>query len=538
MRRIRAFTVVLTALVVATLVAASSASAAGWEKISRDGLGNTDEATSALVGQSIVVAWNYQSSPATDSSEAVTFTSSLSDSVVSPVTVPIVSNWSALSSDPQLVPAFDGTLVLLYAGIHSTLTGDPLTGIAASARSASGAWGAPVVVVPGATANYGIAGLLLDDGSSLISGDCCGDAAFVFHGSMNVGDAASGLGSVQNRAMARDGAGNVWMAWYDLDHGVVLRQLDSLTGVPIGVTAIAPSSNLIDNAGSRIALACNPVAAGCSVVYEAPDQHHLLSWSPGETAPTTVVTIATDSSLGAWHAAYRADGRLWVGWILRPAVGQPLLQFTLGDVRGAGGPAYPVSLQQLDPPYHLRLQPVGNNLLLIGNFGSANAGSAQWADLVGVPAAVVDSTGPKDVAVQPAAGGTGFRIQVQFQAPASCGRSCGAHAELRNRTGACPAACLATGGKTLPGDGKVVIGTRSGLKLPGAKKIRFYLTVSKAALLRTPFTTVGGFRVGDTRLRVWLSTSTGTQLVVRDGHIKVSIARIRSGALPGLTGIL
>jgi hypothetical protein len=538
MHRIRVVTVVLMALVIGALGLSGAASAAGWEKISRDGLGNNDEATSALAGQSIVVAWTYQSSPGTSSSEAVTFTSSLTDSVISPVTVPVVSSWSALSSDPELVPAFDGTLVLLYAGIHSTLTGDPLTGIAASARAASGVWGAPVAVVPGASANYGIAGLLVDDGSSLISGDCCGDAAFVFHGSLNVGDAASGLGSVQNRAMARDGSGNVWMAWYDLDHGVVLRQLDPLTGVPIGVPAIAPGSNLIYNAGSRIALACNPAAAGCRVVYEASDQHHLLSWSPGETAPTTVASVPTDSSLGAWHAAYRADGRLWVGWILRPAVGHPLLQFTLGDVRGAGGPAYPVSLQQLDPPYHLRLQPVGNDLLLLGNFGSANAGSAQWANLVGIPGAVADTSGPKDVAVEPSTDGKGFRIQVQFQAPASCGSSCRARAELRNRTGVCLAACLGRGGKTLPGDGKVVIGTRSGFALPGGKKIRFYLTVSKASLLRTPFTTVGGFRVGNTRLRVWLTTRSGTELVVRDGHIKVSIERIRSGALPGLTGIL
>jgi hypothetical protein len=537
MHRIRVVTVLLVAVAIAALWASGAASAAGWEKISRDGLGNSDEATSALAGQSIVVAWNYEA-PGADSSEAVTFTSSLTHSVIAPVTTPIVSGWSSLSSDPELVPAPDGSLVLVFAGIHSTVTGDPLTGIAAVARADSGTWGAPVVVVPGASANYGIAGLLLNDGSSLISGDCCGFAAYIFHGATNVGDAGVPSGSVQNRTIARDSAGNVWIAWYDLDRGVVLRQLDPLTGVPLGVPAVAPSSNYISNEGSRIALACNPVATGCRVVYKSPDEHHLLSWAPGETAPTTVATVGADSSIGAYHAAYRSDGKLWAGYVVRPGVGDPTVQLTLGDARGAGSPSFPVSLQKLDTPYHLRLQPVGNNVLLIGNFGSVNAGSAQWADLVGVPAAVVDTSGPKDVAVEPTAGGKGFRIQVQFQAPASCGASCAARAELRNRTGVCLAACLATGGKTLPGDGKVVIGTRSGFKVPGTRKIRFYLTVSKAALLRTPFTTVGGFRVGNTRLRVWLTTSSGVQLVVRDGHIKVSIARIKSGALPGLTGIL
>ena len=48
----------------------------------------------------------------------------------------------------------------------------------------------------------------------------------------------------------------------------------------------------------------------------------------------------------------------------------------------------------------------------------------------------------------------------------------------------------------------------------------------------------GGDRLAQTRLRVTLRTATGSTLYVRDGQIKVSIARIKSGALPGLKGIL
>ena len=263
----------------------------------------------------------------------------------------------------------------------------------------------------------------------------------------------------------------------------------------------------------------------------------MLSWAPGEATPATVGTVGADDNLGALHAAYRADGKLWVGWAVTPGIGDPTIQFTLGDATGAGAPGYPVALKPLSAPYHLRLQPVGNNLLLVGNFGSVSAGNAQWADLVGIPTAASTTAGRRTCRSTPAGGKT-FRIQVQFQAPASCGASCTATAQLRNRTGTCSAACLATGGKTLPGDGKVVIGTRGSFRLPGSKKIRFYLTVSKAALLKTPFTTAGGYRLGNTRLRVTLTTKGGKQLVVRDGRIKVSIARIRSGALPGLTGIL
>jgi hypothetical protein len=537
--RIRQIAAVALALVLCTLVPAA-ANAAGWEKISRDGLGNIDEATSELAGSSIVVAWNYEA-PGIDSNEAVTFTSSLTDSVISPVTTPIITGWANLSSDPELVRAPDGSLLLAFSGTHSSTTGDPLDGLDLVARSAAGTWGQPVVIVPNGDAGYGIGALIGADGSPLLTGDCCGFAAFIFHGATNVGDAAAGLpsGSVTNRTLARDAAGNVWIAWYDLKSGVMVRQLDPATGVPLGAApTAAPDSGSIYNNGSRIALACSPTGPGCRVVYHSTDSHKVLSWAPGESAPKVVATIGVDDSLGVLHAAYRSDNRLWVAWALSPGIGDPTVQFTLGDATGTGGQVYPVALKPLTSPYHLRIQPVGNDILLIGNFGSISAGSAQWADLVGIPAATVDTSGPKDVEVAPVSGGKGFRIQVQFKAPASCGARCAVQAELRNRTGTCSAACLASGGAKLPGDGKVIIGTRRGFKVPGQKKIRFYLTVSKAALLRTPFTTTGGYRLGQTRLRVWLSTPTGRVLVVRDGRIKVSIARIRSGALPGLAGIL
>ena len=541
MRRIHAFIVVLTLLV--ALVASSSASAAGWEKISRDGLDNIDEATTALSGSSVVVAWTYRSSPGTDTIEATTFSSSLTDSVQSPVTVPVVADWAGLNSDPELLTAPDGSIVLAFDGTHSTTTGDPLDGLSVTSRSSTGAFAPPVVVVPQQSANYGLGALLLPDGSSLITGDCCGGAAFIFHGATNVGDAALGgapSGSVTNRTLARDAAGNVWAAWYDLKQGMVMRQLDPSTGLPLGVPVVVPNSNTIDNNGSRAALVCNPVAAGCRLVFKTTDAKSIASWAPGEPSPTMIRTLGPDDRLGGFHAAYKADGRLWVAWMVAKGIGDPIAEFTLGDAKGAGSASYPVGLQKLGTSYHLRLQPVGDALLLVGNFTTpgGNSGSSQWADLVGIPGAVVDNSGPKDVPLLAGPKKGTFRIQVLFKAPTQCGSACKGRAEIRNRTGVCAAACLASGAKKLPGDGPVVIGTRGAFTVPGTKKIRFYLTVSKAALLRTPFHTEGGFRVGDTRLRVYLTTASGTVLAVRDGHIKVSIARIQSGALPGLAGIL
>jgi hypothetical protein len=164
--------------------------------------------------------------------------------------------------------------------------------------------------------------------------------------------------------------------------------------------------------------------------------------------------------------------------------------------------------------------------------GSSTADSRS----INVPAALAATGGPRDVVLEKGPAGS-FRIKVQYVLRTTvCGKTCRATAEIRVRNGS--RIYYSNVATKLPGDGKVVLGTRSGLKLPAGKKVYFYLTVSKAALLRAPFKTIGAYRVANTRLRVWLLTPKGRLLTVRDGHIKVSIARIRSGALPGLKGVL
>jgi hypothetical protein len=119
-----------------------------------------------------------------------------------------------------------------------------------------------------------------------------------------------------------------------------------------------------------------------------------------------------------------------------------------------------------------------------------------------------------------------FRIQVDYRVPAVCAPRCTAHAELRTRSGR----RLYT--VPLPGDGQVVLGTRTSLRLTGGTHARFSITIDRAKLLRAPFATVGGKRVATTRLRVWLTTASGTQLTVHDGRIAVSVARIESAGVP------
>ena len=232
-------------------------------------------------------------------------------------------------------------------------------------------------------------------------------------------------------------------------------------------------------------------------------------------------------------AAYRSDGRLWIAWWNGTSY-----SYVLGDATGAGGTATDAGLPTPSGhAYALNVAAVGDNLLMAAtyNYKAGTNTSAIFVNTVAPPALVTTAPGPRQATLQSAPGGKGFRIQVQYRVPSYCKPSCVAHAEIRTRTGARQLYSLA---KTapLPGDGKLVLGTRGSVKLPGGKKVRFFITISKAELLKAPFSTAGGNRVANTRLRVWLTTKTGPRLTVRDGRIAVSIARIKAGRCRGSGG--
>lgn len=128
-----------------------------------------------------------------------------------------------------------------------------------------------------------------------------------------------------------------------------------------------------------------------------------------------------------------------------------------------------------------------------------------------------------------------IRIKYRIREPdlkRLCRKGCPATIETRSRTG------RRLFGAALPGDG-AVLGSKSGFRIrPTRAKLRIDVPINKSRLLGLDFTTVGGFRVGETRTRIILRTPAGDALTVRDGRIRVSIARIQSGALPGLQGIL
>ena len=518
-----------------------------WTKISTEYSSNIVVPSLGLAGSTAVVAWTQSTSPSSSDLNAVSFTTSPTQDVIGAAASKAAQGWGEIDYTHALFPAPGGGLQLAFAGIHSTTAGDPLIGLLTTLRSVDGSWAAPVVLgaggSPWAGALSGAIPIVATNGSGGIN-IYVGAVAHPAGPDQNLQSQIGGCCGYQPK-LALDGAGRLWIAWYSnatAGTGLFVQQLDPATGAPASPPTKAPASESAYNNSFGTALTC---ATTCRLVYgnapAAGPANAVVSWWPGQSAPTTIANLAgtTQAAGRVVTAAFRADGRLWVAWY-----DGKTYRASLGDANGAAGPAQDAGVPKgaASGAYALAGIVVGDNLLLAANYAwkaaTDPAPFAVFVNTVAPPAPVTSAPGPRDVQLQSAPGGKSFRIQVQYTLPAACSKAaaCTLRAELRTRTGRRLYAVT-----PLPGDGAVVLGTRSSVAVPRGRKgkIRFYLAVSKAQLLKAPFSTEGASRVAETRLRVWYAPKGGpVGLSVRDGRIKVSIARIKSGALPGLAGIL
>lgn len=533
----------LLVLLLGALAVPTAASAdTQWAKISSDYASNITVPEIGILGSTAVVTWEQDTSPSTADIVSDTFQTSPANDVANGVAGKVAEGWAEVDRTQAIVPTPSGGLQIAFAGIHSTSSADPLIGLIGSTYNAGGSWTPTATIATGDGASVWSG--VLSGAVPIYAGAGAGSISIFVNPTSATSVRAADLeaqfgGGVDGYAprVARDAMGRVFVAWYSsgVGHtGIYVQQIDGTTGQPVGAPTLAPSSEEIDNNSFGVALACGLT---CRLVYgDAPSGSNtdlLVSWWIGEATPTTVANLAgTGQTAGRVVAdAYRSDGRLWVAWWN----GKTFVD-ELGDAKGVGGVVQDDGVPgQLGGAYALSVAVVGDDLLMATNF-NYKAGQnifAMFVNTVAPPAPVTFAPGPRQTDVVATPGGEGFRIQVQYRVPTICKPSCAARAEIRTRTGR---QLYATA--PLPGDGKVVLGTRSSVKLPGGKKVRFYITINKAQLLKAPFSTVGSNRVASTRLRVWLTTKSGQQLTVRDGRIAVSIARIKSGALPGLSGIL
>ena len=538
---LRRLTVLVSAALVAHAVAAGAAWAdTTWTRISTNFDSNIVVPSLALDGGNAVAAWGYRVSPNNERAEAVTFRPALTGDAVS-LAGPsaAASNWVGVDTAPQLFPRPGGGLQFAWAGFRSTNTSDPFAGkLAVAPRNADGSFGAPVVA--GRPYSNLSSAILLADGTPMFAMGHAGGALVLrgVNAEQNGVDFQGALGGCcgYTPRLGLDGMGRLWLVWYSNasgNTGLYEQQVNPATGGPIGSPQKAPGSESPFNNTFRIAFAC---AVACRVVYGtgAGAGQRLVSWAPGEGATTAVAAVPPAQGAGrVVTASYRSDGRLWVAWFDGTDY-----RFTLGDARGAGGTA----LSAGHPPgtggsgsFALNSMAVPDGLLLATNWvrGAVANPYAVWANVVTVPPPVTPAPGPRDVELGYDPKRKRFLINVQYVLRTACRNPCPARAEIRTRTGR----RLYAVGK-LPGDGRIVLGRRQGIKIPRGRKIFFYIPITRSALLKVPFKTIRGYRYGETRLRVWLRTPSGEVVTVRDGRIRVSIARIKSGALPNLRGIL
>jgi hypothetical protein len=530
--------------VLAILGPAASTAAAGWGQVSSPATVGLATPSLALVGTQVLGAWPLDAGANQWAAEAATFTPTTDSTALaaSAKRVSIVSAWQGVGPVVLAGSTSPGGYQALITG--GTPTPGPLDGTDFATRNADGSWGSPVSTgrTECGTCSSAVTAIALPDGQTPMFVNSYGGSAVVFRGASGlettVGtDLAGAFGAAGGLeasylTLGRDRLGRYWLAWYNSTKpvGLAVVQIDPASGAAIGAPVVQPAA-----AWLPFALAC---AASCRLVYHGlePDgsnQGHIRTWWPGDAAATTIAGAAGRIGSGI-GASYTPDGKLWVTWYDDQV---PTYHAVLGDPQGAGG-----TPQDLGVPPHGDLYVAGligaitipdGSLVVVANWASGGP-SQFWADVV--PASVATpAPGPRDTELQTGAGGKGFRIQVQFRVPKPCSKPCTGVAELRTRTGRRLYAAT-----PLPGDGKVILGSRSGIPLfkGVGTKVRFYLSVSKAELLRAPFSTLGADRLAQTRLRVSVRTASGTTLYVRDGRIKVSIARIKSGALPGLRGIL
>ena len=120
-----------------------------------------------------------------------------------------------------------------------------------------------------------------------------------------------------NSTLAYDTSGRLWLVWYALalgngtPAGLYMEQLNPATGATAAGAApqLVPDSSSTA-AGQALTLACNSI---CHIIY-APDgsKTELVSWSPGQADPVTVLQTAANTFTSLIGAAAAPDGRIWV----------------------------------------------------------------------------------------------------------------------------------------------------------------------------------------------------------------------------------
>jgi|SRR5215208_195829 len=309
--------VFLTA-VVAALVAAPTANAAPWKRVTSEDGSGIDQVGLARTGDGVLhLAWQHPTGPNTDD---------LLHTVISRdgrigATNPIQSGWTGLSN-PALVED-PGGLRAFWGGFRTTDSNDPQQEISTALSADGGASWALMegTVNPRGGQSYAgpIVATVRRDGSTLQA--WAGTLGTWVHAGLNPDPNVSpnhnfmeGLQYGYDPNLVTDAAGRSWMAWYSSAPsrlGVQAQHVGA-GGEPVGSALGMPgTSDMYIGMQGR-----TPVVArsggGVYVAYPAPQaQNQVRVWRVGAgSAPI----VARKGGSGPVTIAAADDGRLWAIW--------------------------------------------------------------------------------------------------------------------------------------------------------------------------------------------------------------------------------
>lgn len=375
------------------------AAAAPWRKLSPDDVSNVDGSALVVSNGRVIAAW--PSGSGSDLAGSVAFrgfapTPAAPLAGAGPVAT-AVGGFSSESRRPGLVVGGSplGLRVVTggtIAGIDHVWLTDPLT------EGASPAAG-PTAISSGL--NGSLDAVALPGGGIIVANQENG-VLHTFRDSVPVDgfDLQAQLGGCcsYNPAVGVDGTGRVWVAWYSnaTGHvGVYVQQLDPATGGPLGAPQLMHQSATVSNNTSHLALACGP--ATCRIAYLAQatpgGAQRIVTWAPGESAPTAVTGLLSIGVNGNLAAAIRADGRMWIAWY-DPGVTTAAAGYyaTLGNARGAGG-----AKVKLGRPAgfvddgDIEAAALGGDVVLVATVATGKPRAALWTTLVQDPSQVIDN---------------------------------------------------------------------------------------------------------------------------------------------------
>lgn len=396
MRRLIA---VLLGALASLALAPALAAAAPWQRLSTDDVSGIDGSALVVSNARVIAAW--PSGSGTDLAGAVAFrgfapTPGKPLAGAGPIAT-AVSGFTSESGRPGIVIGGNPLGVRVITG--GTIAGqdrvyltDPLT---EGATPAAG----PTVISAALNGDIDAVGL---PGGGIIVANGENGVLHTFRDSVPVdgSDLQSQLGGCcsYHPAVGVDGTGRVWVAWYSnaTGHvGLYTQQLDPATAAPLGAPQLLYQSASVANNTSHLALACGP--ATCRIAYlaqaTAAGPLRVVTWAPGESAPTTIATGLAINVNGNLAAAFRADGRFWTAWYDPGATTAATGYYaTLGNAKGAGGERVklgrPAGFVQSGD---LEAAGLGDNLVLVGTVNTGKARAALWTTLVQDPSQVIDN---------------------------------------------------------------------------------------------------------------------------------------------------